>query len=1373
MKKIISKKGRLITGIAAVLALLLFASSLMTTRISVMDETHIAAESTGAIENQPSAETPVVAASGSADGQPEETALSAASAITAPADVPDALHSTLGDPADVLQVTNLTSTNASAYLTGPSNLQHLQVVGYYTLLNDTEGSRVTVTLDNNGKPYFFAPSTETTAGHITLPSGAVNLTVTSNAGQIVVSFDVSGSRGAAGSFTVNFPFDHSSFDGWVPKGTKLATVQASGENTASAQNINVISNATDSRTIGISKVPNTDLAVDTDAIFNLSFEDERHSDTVRSNWRLQPGTDLTLTVNYPSGAFISSGTKANGTGMNGADDGNGSLVFAMGTADSDGIVQTGWSTVDLKAGKRAFNFDTLKIRFPETQFKVGDNVTVTFTAQYTLYGQSSPTVLTKTATFKLISKLIHLKENVFSVTGGFVPFVSINEPAYESAYMKISGITNAGTDPVPNTCITWVNDASAKRALPNRISFFNLGTFFKYEAVFTIESDQGGPERIISKFINTPTVLGTSSNTAVLNISSLALKPGEYIATIQMYPLNNPDDSVTNLSNGTATPVRELPYGAQAEINIFFRSWDTGVFPDGTTIINDRDESYTSVTLSWENESKPETHKDSTATGNTSLIKKIGTSNLMVYYGLNSPNPKVYYSWAASIGSLKPGAEVSATVNCYNYYYSSCETWKNPVVLLLPPDMMSLNPGQEPTVYKNGSAVGKATITESMVNGKRMYVATLPALTIGRSLGYDADLYKFDLTFTIKSGTLPGRYYLANTVDSEYSARSGLIFGTSRTPNNLAFSSFSSASSFLADTYDFDNYSGTDKLNPPAKATSFDIASSSDMKVSSTIFNNEADNGNGAWQNVTTPGAIATVPLGGIGRIQLMVLNNGNTYLSDVYLLNILPFVGDGKGSEWDARLSRISLAVLDANGNDVTVSDGFAANMSLNYCANGNPSFDYGGIKRTGSGAFSNDTAMQNAKSFLFQMTGRRLPPGYAIVITSELRAPASATVYDIGKLAYNQFSCNANFYSTMTSDDPQQAGQFTPQNQAFKLLDALTGNIEKEGFVFKDINNNDIYDSGDIKLEGVTVSLFKEDLENPGHPQSTAVQTTSTDANGQYAFAGLDGGNYFIGFGKPTGSNYYFGAKGTNDDNTASHINAQTGLSDMFTLYPGETQPARINAAVRVRLDVKVEYRLDAPEGALIDSQQTALYEFDTLPVTGSVEPVDAAGNWIIPGGYVLKSGFSTTQSYTLDWNSPAVTLTFVVTAKNPQATAYTLKFDLNNAPGSAPEAQVLPEGKSPAPVADPTYAGHTFTGWNTKADGSGETIHLAAYTMPLHDVTLYAQWSPAGTNPNNPTASPKTGDASMPWIWFSSALTALATAVAAGLYKRRSKK
>ncbi|MFB9273906.1 InlB B-repeat-containing protein [Cohnella cellulosilytica] len=81
------------------------------------------------------------------------------------------------------------------------------------------------------------------------------------------------------------------------------------------------------------------------------------------------------------------------------------------------------------------------------------------------------------------------------------------------------------------------------------------------------------------------------------------------------------------------------------------------------------------------------------------------------------------------------------------------------------------------------------------------------------------------------------------------------------------------------------------------------------------------------------------------------------------------------------------------------------------------------------------------------------------------------------------------------------------------------------------------------------------------------------------------------------------------------------------------------------------------------------------------------------------------------------------------------YTVAYDGNGATGgSAPTDSGVYLTGDPAAVASQgalTKIGAAFTGWNTKADGSG--VHYAAgstMSMPPANVRLYAQWTPAAT-------------------------------------------
>ena len=79
-----------------------------------------------------------------------------------------------------------------------------------------------------------------------------------------------------------------------------------------------------------------------------------------------------------------------------------------------------------------------------------------------------------------------------------------------------------------------------------------------------------------------------------------------------------------------------------------------------------------------------------------------------------------------------------------------------------------------------------------------------------------------------------------------------------------------------------------------------------------------------------------------------------------------------------------------------------------------------------------------------------------------------------------------------------------------------------------------------------------------------------------------------------------------------------------------------------------------------------------------------------------------------------------------------------------------EVTISGTKPLPVCTFTREGFAFSGWNTKADGSGTTYADKGYCTPKEDMTLYAQW-------DEPKASVTTTSGTTSYATLAAALAA----------------
>ncbi|MBP0492577.1 SdrD B-like domain-containing protein [Pararoseomonas indoligenes] len=96
----------------------------------------------------------------------------------------------------------------------------------------------------------------------------------------------------------------------------------------------------------------------------------------------------------------------------------------------------------------------------------------------------------------------------------------------------------------------------------------------------------------------------------------------------------------------------------------------------------------------------------------------------------------------------------------------------------------------------------------------------------------------------------------------------------------------------------------------------------------------------------------------------------------------------------------------------------------------------------------------------------------------------------------------------------------------------------------VFADNNRNGIRDAGEAGLAGITVNLL--------NPDGTVAATTTTNAGGTYAFAGVTPGQYQVEFVAPTGAVFSPTDAGTNDA-VDSDADQGTGLTGLITVGPG----------------------------------------------------------------------------------------------------------------------------------------------------------------------------------------------------------------------------
>lgn len=424
----------------------------------------------------------------------------------------------------------------------------------------------------------------------------------------------------------------------------------------------------------------------------------------------------------------------------------------------------------------------------------------------------------------------------------------------------------------------------------------------------------------------------------------------------------------------------------------------------------------------------------------------------------------------------------------------------------------------------------------------------------------------------------------------------------------------------------------------------------------------------------------------GRGQYEMYIRNDGNTNLTKLHILDILPNLdmagtddsvipGMSRGSEWNMDfVSLDSVELYDSNTTNlspVAPSDyivGFST--AANPCRQKSDSLPVADQIQLDGGVFPTVTNVTNpagctppswnstasdAESFgMLYTPSSPIEPGDYIKIKFTADFEGALPPSPNGLIAWNSFA-----YTATSSDDGSGSSgdllSSEPVKTGIQLVDkSITSGLGD--YVFFDNNSNGVQDAGDTPVQGVRITLYDS--------SNNLVNTTLTDNNGFYQFLGLDPSTaytvkieYAADFSTGPLSGYVPTATNAGVDDTIDSdailsggyptiTNATTGLANTFvpTYDFGFVRPASIGNYVWYEGAGILKNGYQDPEelpasgvsvwlvnpstGSTIATTTTDAsghYLFDNLP----------SGDYIVrvlaPGGYMFTTKNSTGNSAT----------------------------------------------------------------------------------------------------------------------------------------------
>lgn len=296
-----------------------------------------------------------------------------------------------------------------------------------------------------------------------------------------------------------------------------------------------------------------------------------------------------------------------------------------------------------------------------------------------------------------------------------------------------------------------------------------------------------------------------------------------------------------------------------------------------------------------------------------------------------------------------------------------------------------------------------------------------------------------------------------------------------------------------------------------------------------------------------------TVP-SGTADYKLTVFNPGNVALTDIVIVDVLPYIGDAGVLSGQPRLSewRPNLNSTIAVPAGVTV---YYSTQQMPCLTEYDPADTTNCDWSTSLPTFPQD--ITDVQAVKFDFGSIVLQPGDTLVLDWKMRAPVGAP--ENGEVAWNSFGTRAS-----RVDNGNQLLATEPVKVGIRLTAPNADSASIGNFVWRDDNKNGLQDPGEIGLNGIEVILYLDNgdgIADTATDRRIATTLTGFDQNGNpgfYTFPDLDPGDYFLEFvPRP---NYTVTAQDTllnSSDALDSDVDQVTNLTAVTTLSTGEDDP------------------------------------------------------------------------------------------------------------------------------------------------------------------------------------------------------------------------
>ncbi len=312
--------------------------------------------------------------------------------------------------------------------------------------------------------------------------------------------------------------------------------------------------------------------------------------------------------------------------------------------------------------------------------------------------------------------------------------------------------------------------------------------------------------------------------------------------------------------------------------------------------------------------------------------------------------------------------------------------------------------------------------------------------------------------------------------------------------------------------------------------------------------------------------------------------NNTDEIIKDFQLLDILPYNGDGRGTEYIGDYTLDRLVVTQTNETKQTISND---NLEILYTNNE-------GVR---SGVTSKDENLGAGWSIANSETVKQKATAY--VVKGEVGAQSSVTV-DV-YLKTNGNKGLDKYVNSATAQVYKETEEITTSNVTSQVVERSI-----EGIAWEDSNRNGVKDEEEKVLSNVEIKLTDELGQQVTDVNGNKVTSVKTDSNGYYKFENLPKGEYYLQVVVPS-EKYELTEKqvGTNNE-INSKFNEEEKETDKITglnsIDLPELKVSNVNAGF-VKIEGSIEItKVDGKDNSKVI--EGATFKVEKIDESGNVD-------------------------------------------------------------------------------------------------------------------------------------------------------------------------